>query len=79
MYVIYNPLDKGKAVSSQKYYEQLEGFTIKKYLGEDAEGFPEFILTKPRYEDVKITVSSDPEAKHGGYLFIINVGDKKGE
>ena len=38
--------------SSHQYYKQLEGFTIKKFLGEDAEGFPEFILTKPRYEDV---------------------------
>ena len=58
-----------------EYYEQLEGFTIKKFLGEDTKGFPEFILTKPRYEDVKITVSADPEANHGGYLFIINVGE----
>ena len=30
MYVIYNPLDKGKTVNLQEYYKQLEGFTIKK-------------------------------------------------
>ena len=73
-------MDKFKLLNElQTKTRKLEGFTIKKYLGEDAEGFPEFILTKPRYEDVKITVSSDPQANHGGYLFIINVGDKKGE
>jgi hypothetical protein len=54
------------------YYKQLEGFKIKKFLGEDAEGFPEFILTKPKYEDVKIAVSSDPEGNSGGFLFIMN-------
>ena len=53
-----------------RYYKQLEGFKIKKFLGIDAEGFPEFILTKPRYEDVKIAVSSDPEGNSGGFLFI---------
>jgi hypothetical protein len=59
------------AISShEKYYKQLEGFKIKKFLGEDAEGFPEFILTKPKYEDVKIAVSCDPEGNYGGFLFI---------
>ena len=53
-----------------RYYKQLEGFKIKKFLGIDAEGFPEFILTKPKYEDVKIAVSSDPEGNSGGFLFI---------
>ncbi len=53
-----------------RYYKQLEGFKIKKFLGIDAEGFPEFILTKPKYEDVKIAVSSDPEGNYGGFLFI---------
>ena len=55
------------------YYKQLEGFKIKKFLGIDAEGFPEFILTKPKYEDVKIAVSSDPEGNSGGFLFINSV------
>jgi len=53
-----------------RYYKQLEGFKIKKFLGIDAEGFPEFILAKPKYEDVKIAVSSDPEGNSGGFLFI---------
>jgi len=58
-------------ISSQdEYYKQLEGFTIKKFLGKDTNGFPEFILTKPRYEDVKIAVSADPEGNYGGFLFI---------
>jgi len=54
------------------YYKQLEGFRIKKFLGEDAEGFPEFILSKPKYADVKVAVSSDPEGNSGGFLFIMN-------
>jgi hypothetical protein len=55
-----------------RYYKQLEGFRIKKFLGIDAEGFPEFTLTKPKYEDVKIAVSSDPEGNSGGFLFIMS-------
>ena len=55
-----------------RYYKQLEGFKIKKFLGIDAEGFPEFILTKPKYEDVKIAVSCDPEGNGGGFLFIMD-------
>jgi len=55
-----------------RYYKQLEGFKIKKFLGIDAEGFPEFILTKPKYEDVKIAVSSDTEGNSGGFLFIMS-------
>jgi len=54
------------------YYKQLEGFKIKKFLGEDAEGFPEFILSKPKDEDVKVAVSSDPEGNSGGFLFIMS-------
>jgi len=53
-----------------RYYKQLEGFKIKKFLGIDVEGFPEFVLTKPKNEDVKIAVSSDPEGNSGGFLFI---------
>ena len=55
-----------------RYYKQLEGFKINKFLGIDAEGFPEFILTKPKYEDVKIAVSCDPEGNGGGFLFIMD-------
>ena len=55
-----------------RYYKQLEGFKINTFLGIDAEGFPEFILTKPKYEDVKIAVSSDPEGNSGGFLFIMS-------
>ena len=57
----------------EDYYKQLEGFKIKTFLGEDADGFPEFILTKPKYEDVKISVSADPEGNYGGFLFIGDV------
>jgi hypothetical protein len=56
-----------------RYYKQLEGFKIKKFLGIDAEGFPEFILTKPKYDDFKIAVSSDPEGNSGGFFFINSV------
>ena len=59
------------------YYKQLQGFKIKKYLGEDKDGFPEFILTKPRYKDVKIAVSADPEGNYGGFLFINNVEENE--
>jgi len=62
--------------SHEEYYKQLEGFKIKKFLGEDAEGFPEFILTKPKYEDVKIAVSADPEGNYGGFLFIMDAKEK---
>jgi len=55
----------------EDYYKQLEGFKIKRFLGEDEEGFPEFILTKPKYEDVKIAVSRDSEGNGGGFLFIM--------
>jgi len=56
--------------SFEEYYTQLEGFRIKKFLGEDGDGFPEFILTKPKYKDVKMAVSCDPEGNGGGFLFL---------
>ena len=62
--------------SHEEYYKQLEGFKIKTFLGEDEEGFPEFILTKPKYEDVKIAVSADPEGNYGGFLFIMDAKEK---
>ncbi len=57
------------------YYAQLEGFTIKKYLGQEpdpygGDGFARFILTHPDSEDIMIEVSRDPEGNGGGFLFI---------
>ena len=52
------------------YYKQLEGFKIKRYLGENEDGFPQFILTKPRHVDVKVEVSADEEGNYGGVLFL---------
>ena len=37
-----------------EYYSQLEGYKIKKYLGEGDDGFPAFLLTAPHYKDIKI-------------------------
>ena len=61
-----------------KYYKQLEGFKISKFLGiteEDdmVEGFPRFLLTKPGFESVVIEVSQDPEGNGPGFLFIGDV------
>jgi len=53
-----------------EYYSQLEGYKIKKYLGEGDDGFPAFLLTAPHYKDIKIEVSRDPEGNDGGFLFI---------
>jgi len=52
------------------YYKQLEGFKVKKYLGESRDGFPQFHLTKPRYKDVLVEVSADEEGNFGGVLFL---------
>jgi len=46
-----------------EYYSQLEGYKIKKYLGEGDDGFPAFLLTAPHYKDIKVEVSRDPEGK----------------
>ena len=53
-----------------EYYSQLEGYKIKKYLGEGDDGFPAFLLTAPNYRDIKIEVSRDAEGNDGGFLFI---------
>ena len=59
----------------EDYYKQLEGFTIKKYLGttteEDIEGFPQFLATNGK-EDILLEVSRDPEGNGGGFMFISN-------
>ena len=62
--------------SFEEYYTQLEGFRIKKFLGEDGDGFPEFILTKPKYKDVKMAVSCDPEGNGVGFLFLTEAEEK---
>tara|TARA_R100001015_G_C4560343_1_gene120319 strand:- start:368 stop:559 length:192 start_codon:yes stop_codon:yes gene_type:complete len=53
-----------------QYYKQLEGFRIKSYLGENEDGFPQFQLTKPKYSDVLVEVSTDWEGNYGGVLFL---------
>ena len=59
------------------YYKQLEGFKITKFLGvtdeDDIDGFPQFVLTKKGYQDIKIEVSRDEEGNGGGFLFIGDV------
>ena len=59
-----------------EYYEQLEGFTIKKFLGmseeEYGDGFPQFAISNGK-EDLMIEVSQDPEGNDGGFLFISKV------
>ena len=58
------------------YYSQLEGFTIKKFIGVTEEeglagdGFPQFLLSKEGHEDIMVEVSRDPEGNCGGFLFI---------
>lgn len=59
------------------YYKQLEGWTVKKFLGEDEDGFPQFVLKKPYQKDLLIEVSQDPEGNGGGFLFISDL--KKGD
>lgn len=59
------------AISSHhKYYKQLEGFSIHKFLGESEDGFPRFLLKAPNHKDVLVEVSADPEGNYGGFLFI---------
>ena len=52
------------------YYKQLEGWTVKKFLGEDEDGFPQFVFKRPNEKDLLIEVSQDPEGNSGGFLFI---------
>lgn len=52
------------------YYKQLEGWTVKKFLGEDKDGFPQFVFKRPNEKDLLIEVSQDPEGNSGGFLFI---------
>jgi hypothetical protein len=61
-------------MKEKDYYQQLEGFTITKFIGvskeDNIEGFPQFILKKKGFEDVLIEVSQDAEGNGGGFLFI---------
>lgn len=56
-----------------EHYKQLEGFTIKKFLGmseeKDINPFPQFLISNGN-EEVMIEVSQDPEGNGGGFLFI---------
>jgi len=59
----------------QRYYSQLEGARIDKYLGntegdEYDEGFPTLLLTYPDGQCYTIQVSCDPEGNGGGFLFL---------
>jgi hypothetical protein len=64
----------------EDYYKQLEGFKIKQYVGmvddDGYNGFPQFIMSKRGFKDVKIDVSCDPEGNGGGFLFIGDVDEK---
>ena len=53
-----------------KYYKQLEGWKVKKFLGEDQDGFPQFLFSKPNKKDLLVEVSQDPEGNGRGFLFI---------
>jgi len=64
-------MDKGECIMDMnKYYKQLEGFSINKYLGEGEDGFPKFLLKAPNHEPLTIEVSADEEGNYGGFLFI---------
>ena len=60
------------------HYKQLEGWTVKKFLGEDKDGFPQFVFKRLNEKDLLIEVSQDPEGNGGGFLFIseLKKGDK---
>lgn len=64
----------------EKYYSQLNGATIEKFLGmnqdEDSfgDGFPRFQLRLASGETWFMEVSQDPEGNGGGFLFL---GDEK--
>jgi hypothetical protein len=57
-----------------KYYRQLEGAQIVKFLGiraDDfgAEGFPVFRVIDSAGESWEIEISKDPEGNGGGFIF----------
>lgn len=57
----------------QRYYKQLEGATIDKFIGmageNEYEQFPTFTVTLSNGQCVRIEVSRDPEGNGGGFLF----------
>jgi hypothetical protein len=72
-------IERGKEYY-RRYYGQLEGATIVKYLGEKDEddyndGFPTLLVRFPDTDTVRgaeyeIQVSRDPEGNGGGFLFL---------
>ena len=62
--------------SYDEHYKQLEGFTIKKFIGTSEEdygdGFPQFAISNGK-EELMIEVSQDPEGNGGGFLFISEI------
>ena len=44
--------------------------TDKDLIRQNEDGFPQFVLTKPRHVDVKVEVSADEEGNYGGVLFL---------
>lgn len=65
--------DRGKEYY-RRYYSQLEGATIVKFLGMEDEGaldeFPAFLVRYKDGDEEKIQVSQDPEGNGGGFLFL---------
>ena len=62
-----------------RYYGQLEGVTILKYLGMEecdwGRNFPKFLVAYPDTDTVRgaeyeVTVSQDEEGNGGGFLFL---------
>ena len=67
---------KNNRGSYDDHYNQLEGFTITKFLGmseeKDIDPFPQFLINNGK-EELMIEVSRDPEGNGGGFLFISEV------
>jgi hypothetical protein len=65
-------------MTMKKYYGQLQGCVIEKFVGFVHEGgdcFPTFILRAPNGDRLKIEVSRDPEGNGAGFLFVSDVVD----
>lgn len=69
-----------------KYYSDLEGATILKFIGMNTEddmgdGFPEFSVKFKNGEVGTISISQDPEGNGGGFIFGLALpsdGEKRG-
>ena len=57
----------------ERYYKQLEGATINKFIGmageDEYDQFPTFEVTLSNGQIARIEVSRDPEGNGGGFLF----------